>query len=753
MLSPTPVKDLPGYYSFRWTPKSPIDGFTDIAIVFKVPGRTDLSSIPDLVELICRGPFVPDAVVLVHIEEDAGVPEVFREGATANSLVRFNGRLPLLRFAIPLSTSAPTVTMVRPPRSENTKNLRERLKKDADEWLNAGLRKLFDPTKIIVKAPAGYAFHKPSQSKATYFIRAEQGLETSGCVAFVAFAIWQRLKNRNKKIPTDLINVFVDSMTVATVAYALRELFILSKAGTPPQIESFHSYGGLEHVKPIPGNSLCLISASSSMNLHREWVSKKRVPDRDVLTLVTFDDSEDKDQALCCISSADRPRGEEVTAIHDIKIKGENFIPVAELPRLVLLRKPFHGDDKTVEVFQDFAGKDVFRLFKSATKSSAQRRGLFCDGSALICTDKFKEDFLEPSLTQYLRASTRYIVYQEDKASQDLAEMILVETRKLASLQLTILSASEAPDKIQHKNSGLIVVAAVCGGGAALLSISRSLRGVQTGPRTFIIGLQISDTKEHIQTVDKNITQSAHGAAIEIVRYRQIAIGKAIESSFNSELSVIYGASTQGISDGLKSRVRQLREGEKGDANVALLPSGNSLDKPLELRKDFAFWTGTYPPGAYHAEVVGTIAALLQRAREPSGLPLQHRLHTGSLQHVLLDPENFARFDDGVIQAALLRAAQPSELDYRGEKNASEYMRDFLVRMAGHLTESRGEAALEFLTALAIGRLRIEKEHLDYVVAKFNEANKGRRAPINKAMVYLLSLLDGKREPASQIPF
>lgn len=745
------MRDLPGYFIFRWKPRSFISGFQDVAMVFKVPGRTNLSSIPDLVEHVCRGPFVPDAVVLIHLKEDIDFATAFNDGAAENSLVRFNGRLPLLRFEVPIKKDNLKVTTVRPVKDDDTQILKQGLIDGFDEWMNVGLQKIFDPSKVIIQAPAGYAYQKPSQRKATYFIRAEQGLETSGNIAFVALAIWLRLKNISNRSPLDL--VFVDSMGVATVAYALRELFTLAGSGTPPQIESFHSYGGLENVKPIPGSTLCLISASSSMNLHREWVQKKRVLETDVLTIVTFEDAIDSQHALYRLPSSHRPTGEEVSAAYDIKIKGENFVPIAELPRTVLLRKPIHGDEKSVSIFPKLIGKDVFRLFRTQSKSNSRRRGIYCDGRALIATNDF-EEFFTHNLNQCLRASTKYVVYQDDEASLLLAKKIINYSLENAKLDLTLLSVSEASKNITNQEAGLIAVAAICGGGAALLSLSRLLRGIQNGPRTFFIGLQVADSTEHIITFDRNIKQSAHKARIEIVRYGQIAIGRSIEDSFNLELTKLYPVSNVAIPSKLATRANTLREWEKGMVNTALLPAGKELKNVLTLRLDFAFWPSkSYLEGPHHAEVVGSIASLLQRARESNELPLQQRLHSGSLQHVTLDPENFARFDDGVIQAALLRAALPSELDYRGDNNSSEYMKDFLTRLALHLGEDRSEASLEFLSAMAIGRLRLEIEHTKLVKNAFTEAVKFSKNALAKAVKFLIGHINTEIPIKKVIPF
>ena len=76
---------------------------------------------------------------------------------------------------------------------------------------------------------------------------------------------------------------------------------------------------------------------------------------------------------------------------------------------------------------------------------------------------------------------------------------------------------------------------------------------------------------------------------------------------------------------------------------------------------------------------------------------------------VVLDVENFLRFNDGVLQASLLRAADAHELDYSGSPELSEMLREFLEKVFLNANRPYGEASLEFGLALATQRLRLTK--------------------------------------------
>jgi hypothetical protein len=87
------------------------------------------------------------------------------------------------------------------------------------------------------------------------------------------------------------------------------------------------------------------------------------------------------------------------------------------------------------------------------------------------------------------------------------------------------------------------------------------------------------------------------------------------------------------------------------------------------------------------------------------------QVSTDAFQQVILDPENFARYNDGVIQAALLRCARAGELDYSMEPNRSQFMLDLLTNIFLQHDRRQGEAAAEFAFAIFSKRLRLKAKH------------------------------------------
>lgn len=719
----------PGFFSFRWQPENPAKGAEDIAVVFKVPGAIDLSVLPDLLESVCQGPIVPSAVVMLQFGDD-GLVDALSAPSTKNALTRFNGRMPLVVFTIKLAPYSASLAMALEASSTLQQELVKRVM-DPLIWIRVGLATIFDPKVVVVTAPAGYAFLKPSNDRSTYFIRAELALSTSAAVSFVAFAILHRLAQGYSEIPKNLRLILVDTMNVAATAFALREMLSLAGASPVPQVESFHSYGGIEEVgNPLPDTSLCIISASSSMNLHRKWIREKSLSYRDIVTLVTFEDAEDAQHALYGLPADARPAQAPSSSAYDIRIAGEYFFPVMEPPRKVLLTTTHHGCHEYTKDFHLLRERRLFGAFRAAP-GSVTRRSLYIDADALLKAQEFQQ-WIDLKVPQFLKAGTAQVVFQDDKASATLAQHVAHIAISLGCTEVKLCSAKEVNDTTIDHSAPIVCVATVVGRGNALLSLSRDLRNCHFGARLYLIGMQVTESLAMLDTFDRNLKHSSQKLPIEVLRRSVFLSAEAVTDSFHQELT-LYRATGE-----FSERKQCLQHGPAADK--LFLPSGAGLQQKLVLNADFAFWNGKYDPSAYQAEVLGTISTILQNARSSKLSVQDQQLRSPLLMHVALDPENFARFNEGIIQAALLRASLPSELDYRGDVSASAYMVVLLRRIAARFDHPQ-MATLEFLTALATKRMQLNAGDTNLVREMFEQVTRGRTDALSEAVRFFLKAL------------
>ena len=118
----------------------------------------------------------------------------------------------------------------------------------------------------------------------------------------------------------------------------------------------------------------------------------------------------------------------------------------------------------------------------------------------------------------------------------------------------------------------------------------------------------------------------------------------------------------------------------------------------------------------FGGSVLLSIAALLQASRIAKSKSDDTSLRTGLFQHALICPESFTRFNDPVIQAALLRASYPPELNYSVCPEMSRDMARLLQKWIQYHADPAGAAMGEFLLAIALEKLKLRENDLKAVL-------------------------------------
>jgi hypothetical protein len=141
--------------------------------------------------------------------------------------------------------------------------------------------------------------------------------------------------------------------------------------------------------------------------------------------------------------------------------------------------------------------------------------------------------------------------------------------------------------------------------------------------------------------------------------------------------------------------------------------------QPLGMSEGFLFFGTAFDQRIAEVTAPATylaVASVLQTARDLK--IAASRLHPTGYESVVLAPENFLRFNDNLLQACLLRAAYPTEMDYSGSPHLSTLMKELLLKIFERHNHPYGAAALEFAAALATGRMRLKQADTDEVVTK-----------------------------------
>ena len=156
------------------------------------------------------------------------------------------------------------------------------------------------------------------------------------------------------------------------------------------------------------------------------------------------------------------------------------------------------------------------------------------------------------------------------------------------------------------------------------------------------------------------------------------------------------------------------------------------LKGELKIAPDFVFLNTKHDiERISQGDAYAVVSNLLASARcDNKGLTEQVRRDNPSLSwgqsvygQVLLCPSNFRDFNDAILRASMLRAANSAELNYSVDEECSAEMLDVLLAEVGAWHYHRGDAFPEFLVSLACGRLRLTRRHLERFTLKVVETD------------------------------
>jgi len=162
--------------------------------------------------------------------------------------------------------------------------------------------------------------------------------------------------------------------------------------------------------------------------------------------------------------------------------------------------------------------------------------------------------------------------------------------------------------------------------------------------------------------------------------------------------------------------------------------------KALKIRSNFVLLpTEDGKHDLTQADIFVVVSALLNNLRNEDG---QDSLKANQFERRVISPANFVKFNDGIIQASILRAARDNELNYVASDTDkySKAMCEILLKMLISPLEEAREALTEFVLAIAVGRLRMQKIHKDQI-AEAIVVNKN--ALPNAAFVMAKAMLAG----------
>ncbi|CAJ3664946.1 Uncharacterised protein [Burkholderia pseudomallei] len=616
---------------------------------------------------------------------------------------------------------------------------------------------------VVVAAPPGFYFAKQSDRHSSHFLRAESLLSGTSEIELLAVAILPRFSEFwDQEQSSPAVRIFIDSMAIWPVAQMLIQMHCAEAQSLRRYtIESLRGYEGLANWQPLPGAAFVIISASTSGGLEdkvrKRLGRKKNVPVVTLIGLELESNAEDggpkgDSQSTCLFRVPRKLVGEpaldglrpeflpNVTNLpagaESVRVIGERFLSHNNRPKLVRLA---HKSlvQKTKRVLSELA--DAHMVLVGRRKAVGGKWwSVSLDIEALMAryaeSKTGEECKLHDWIRNYAAPGQTAIVYPKDLGPGE-------PYNKRLALRIEALLKERAPGTetrvVDHeelerpgaelseflKNAAAIIASPIVSNGFVFKQISAMLRIVQpSGPRLYIALAVLPESefrlKELASDIGSNSADSAyrfkHGFALPVGR-----VNKAVQWDREIALldELIETCESEGIEvpDRLVKRRDAMWASDGLKDELAFLPSARGEPQPLSA--GFLLWEVDHPQEGdnFGAGVLLTVAVFLEASRSARSGDPDTSLRSGVFQHTLIEPTTFTRFNDGAIQAALLRAAYPSELDYAVDRTASRDMAHLIAKFIELHTSPAGSAAPEFVLALLLGKLTLHRDDLKVV--------------------------------------
>ncbi|WP_186146194.1 hypothetical protein [Burkholderia gladioli] len=587
------------------------------------------------------------------------------------------------------------------------------------------------------RAPFGTHYVKTSGNHADRFLRVSNVLEDGANVSLIAYWLAAYLWKRPVR------HVIVDTSGIYSVAQkVIYEVGARGGLTCTPSLWSHRSYDGIDQItEDQAAEALFLISASSSGGLEHRLIQQGASPAAVVTLFLLAPSGSANGHFICNLTG---PNGNGLDAIenftegdcrwcrshfHRILIQGDQFSITPPNVSSVEI-KATDLPDSIKPMLSALIGLRVFCAYRRRENDRIATIGADVAPVLQATPTQKNQAFLNKKRMEWAslvrRSSTvslRHVVSCSYPYSLELGKEIALATQKL--LQKTERPAVISPGDLRsaepEKETSTLVISSCIDESKELLSVSRTLRDVQeNGSITYLSVLQLINPKSEAERLRSNLMFGQHGPStfsmhclisLPICCYEEV-------TSWASELAALRRIVSfadqhdMEVPAKLDERITRLEQAPATGLIDDLFWTTRE-GEPLALRSDFSLITDARnPPEATQADLFVIITAILTQLR--TSPDASRRLSHNAYERSIFAPENFDRFNDGVLQACMWRAAKSEELSYGAcDISMSERMLNVLLHaLPGQTVKERSEALMEFLIALATDRLTLHSEHL-----------------------------------------
>jgi hypothetical protein len=708
-------------------------------LVYDVPSLSGSVIGDDIRDVLDRRPNTPRIFVLAPFLPLSEVTAALKAGVAVQraSAVPSAGEL----AALSLSVNAQGKTEVL----SRTYTVRDGEVVEGDARLLSGelhqgwLFDLFDSNRGRVDAPLGVHFGKASEKHSEKFLRTSSVLLSTAACAVVGFFALGTIRAQEPR------RIFVDTAPLLSVAFAMQRIAAaLDLWVGMPSAKSFSSYGGIDKLPSLGRDDLVLISASTSGGLARR-LSGMEVDESALLTLFLLKSSAEMaspGHVLCDLTYVSgRTFGYPLVKNHSAgtcelckrgyvlaELEGDQFLLERRGVKRLRIAEASQPRDAR-EAAELLARQKVLsvRLHKQDTR----RTDVALDVQALLQQNNQVASDFRRLLQRFTPAPVKFIVlvgFSYDAFSEIVKQAGMEEICR--SAKVVLADAVGQLDPIEGANA--LVVVDFLSDHALLRGINAQLRSkVLGGCVAYLSAVTIADSSRNL--ADLRIFLSYGERGPDTFTYRSalsfmLPWSGERPSSWAEELQLLQQISFEGSLPKALDERRICLEEASSMSEGLFLPG---LKGPLTIARDFVFLNTEHNiEDISQADVYAIVSNLLATARcDNKGLTEPVRRDSPPLTwtqsvygQVLLCPSNFRDFNDAVLRASMLRAANPAELNYSLDEQCSAEVLDVLLADIDAWDHHRGDALPEFLLSLACGRLRIARQHMERLMFKLTHA-------------------------------
>ena len=598
----------------------------------------------------------------------------------------------------------------------------------------------------LVESSPDHHFVFPSKKHSEKFIRTGNVLKNSSEIFFIAVQLLEKFNHAT--------SVYCDTSSINVLPFAIFEMkrrFGEDFNSIP--INSFESYEIFENqTSSFQRESLIIISSSTSGNIIDRLI-KRRLASKNQIIVLFFLGKESlflnhRESILCDLTRDDEsfPIGfDEFETYPDtescelcqkfsrpIDIQSDVFLTVQPKVQKVILKKidaPKYLSSFMQRHKAEVEAESIFRTYyRDNHEDDLGNYEVYIDSSRLLSllkqnkvSKKFREK-LNRKINTYIPANTKYIIHLSDEGSSVLANFIFDKVGfKKAPKIIDIKDLGE----LKKTSGSAVVVGSSIVTGRHYLHLSRVLRDYPQLSITYFINIFRTNSEEYSKTTKSNLGQGKDGGqTFPVISVEEIFCTPRKGSTnwdyekdfFELLMSEVDEEQNKELSEFTLKRIKVLRENRrtKGLVNNVFMDMYNG--EKLRLRKGFVFWDfEVNEKTAFQSHVYFTISSVLNNLYN-NEINTERSLRQSNYIRNLLSPDNFQRFNDGIIQASILRAGKLEFFAYDLDKESSLKMKGFLKSVIDHYDNTHGEALLEFLLAIGTKKLRLKKKDLKSVL-------------------------------------